>query len=383
MREAQVSAAVVAAEQQFGALHLAFNNNAGVQAAPAPLHEVDPGEAQRVLDVNLFGVYRALRHEVPAHPAGPDRGAGGDRPPRGVAALRPGLLRHRRGHGRGRGLHGGVTGHGRPVRGLDHPGRPRPARRAAHDDPHGPVEDEGQVVQDGALASVEGDALGDQHGVARGETGGRRQCRREGARPHGLGRRTELQPAARRQCRVERLLPEVGRGQRRGVGLGDPGDLVDGSGSVEAAQALQPQAARPRRRAQRRPDRARENGGAGVEQAGRDRDALVLQLGLEAGQVAQVEGRPGPRRRRHERAATRLLDEHVLVLQALQSLPQGHQRDLVLTAQHQLRRQRSTGTELAARDPPEQVGPDVEVLRATACHADLPGTRPEVDCGRS
>lgn len=63
--EAQVSAAVAIAEERFGALHLAFNN-AGVQAAPAPLHEVDPDEAQRVLDVNLFGVYRALRQEVPA-----------------------------------------------------------------------------------------------------------------------------------------------------------------------------------------------------------------------------------------------------------------------------------------------------------------------------
>jgi NAD(P)-dependent dehydrogenase (short-subunit alcohol dehydrogenase family) len=52
-------------ESQFGALHLAFNN-AGVQADPRPIHEVDAKEAERVIDINLLGTIRCLRHEVPA-----------------------------------------------------------------------------------------------------------------------------------------------------------------------------------------------------------------------------------------------------------------------------------------------------------------------------
>ncbi|MHB8246758.1 MAG: SDR family NAD(P)-dependent oxidoreductase [Acidimicrobiales bacterium] len=60
-----VAAAVDTAVQTFGALDLAFNN-AGTQGPSLPLHEQDPAELMRILDVNLFGVYRAMRHEIPA-----------------------------------------------------------------------------------------------------------------------------------------------------------------------------------------------------------------------------------------------------------------------------------------------------------------------------
>lgn len=52
-------------ERELGALHLAFNN-AGVQTDPLPLHEVDAAEAERVIDINLLGTLRCLRHEIPA-----------------------------------------------------------------------------------------------------------------------------------------------------------------------------------------------------------------------------------------------------------------------------------------------------------------------------
>src|SRR5215469_853104 len=52
-------------ESTYGALHLAFNN-AGTQGPSAPIHQQDPAEVARILDVNLLGVYRAMRHEIPA-----------------------------------------------------------------------------------------------------------------------------------------------------------------------------------------------------------------------------------------------------------------------------------------------------------------------------
>jgi len=60
-----VAAAVATAEERYGALHLAFNN-AGTQGPSLPVHLQDPDEVLRILDVNLLGVYRCLRHEVPA-----------------------------------------------------------------------------------------------------------------------------------------------------------------------------------------------------------------------------------------------------------------------------------------------------------------------------
>lgn len=60
-----VAAVVGHIESTYGALHLAFNN-AGTQGPAAPIHQQDPAEVARILDVNLLGVYRAMRHEIPA-----------------------------------------------------------------------------------------------------------------------------------------------------------------------------------------------------------------------------------------------------------------------------------------------------------------------------
>ncbi|MDN5913835.1 MAG: SDR family oxidoreductase [Pseudonocardia sp.] len=60
-----VAAAVAWTEERFGGLHLAFNN-AGTQGPSRPLHKQEPAEVTRILDVNLMGVYRCLRHEIPA-----------------------------------------------------------------------------------------------------------------------------------------------------------------------------------------------------------------------------------------------------------------------------------------------------------------------------
>ncbi|MCZ9881696.1 SDR family NAD(P)-dependent oxidoreductase [Arthrobacter sp. B2a2-09] len=63
--DSDVAAAVESIERKYGALHLAFNN-AGVDGPAVLLHEQDPNEVNRILDVNFFGVYRSMRHEIPA-----------------------------------------------------------------------------------------------------------------------------------------------------------------------------------------------------------------------------------------------------------------------------------------------------------------------------
>lgn len=60
-----VAAAVAEAESRFGGLDAAFNN-AGVQGPSLPLHEQRPEDVQRIIDVNLMGLYRCMRHEIPA-----------------------------------------------------------------------------------------------------------------------------------------------------------------------------------------------------------------------------------------------------------------------------------------------------------------------------
>ncbi len=63
--DGDVAATVETVERRFGALHLAFNN-AGTQGPAMPLHEQSPQEMHRIVDTNLLGVYRAMRHEIPA-----------------------------------------------------------------------------------------------------------------------------------------------------------------------------------------------------------------------------------------------------------------------------------------------------------------------------
>lgn len=60
-----VEAVIAGIEKRYGGLHLAFNN-AGTQGPSVPLHEQDPAEAQRIIDINLMGVFRCMRHEIPA-----------------------------------------------------------------------------------------------------------------------------------------------------------------------------------------------------------------------------------------------------------------------------------------------------------------------------
>jgi NAD(P)-dependent dehydrogenase (short-subunit alcohol dehydrogenase family) len=60
-----VAAAVAAAVRQFGRLDFAFNN-AGVEQPPAPLHEISDEQWDRIIDINLRGVFYGMKHEIPA-----------------------------------------------------------------------------------------------------------------------------------------------------------------------------------------------------------------------------------------------------------------------------------------------------------------------------
>lgn len=51
------------AVEAFGRLDYAFNN-AGIGGAQEPVHELDPGEWQTVVDVNLTGVFNSLQAEL-------------------------------------------------------------------------------------------------------------------------------------------------------------------------------------------------------------------------------------------------------------------------------------------------------------------------------
>src|SRR5205814_9993944 len=63
--EGAVEAAVAVALERFGRLDIAFNN-AGVQGPARPLAEQSEEDFDRIIDVNLKGVWRAMRAELPA-----------------------------------------------------------------------------------------------------------------------------------------------------------------------------------------------------------------------------------------------------------------------------------------------------------------------------
>jgi NAD(P)-dependent dehydrogenase (short-subunit alcohol dehydrogenase family) len=63
-READVARMVAETVEHFGRLDCAFNN-AGIINDVRPVHETPLEDWQRVIDVNLTGVFLALRHEVP------------------------------------------------------------------------------------------------------------------------------------------------------------------------------------------------------------------------------------------------------------------------------------------------------------------------------
>lgn len=60
-----VKAAVEFAQPPFGALHQAVNN-AGIAVAMTPAGELDIADWQRVIDINLSGVFYGLRYQTPA-----------------------------------------------------------------------------------------------------------------------------------------------------------------------------------------------------------------------------------------------------------------------------------------------------------------------------
>lgn len=62
-RSASVEALVRATVSTFGGLHCAFNN-AGVLPSTRPLAEVDEAEFDRVLSVDLKGVFLCMQHEI-------------------------------------------------------------------------------------------------------------------------------------------------------------------------------------------------------------------------------------------------------------------------------------------------------------------------------
>ena len=62
--EAFIRHAVKATAEEFGGLHFAFNN-AGVEQVPTPLPEQTIADYRRIIDVNVMGVWMAMREEIP------------------------------------------------------------------------------------------------------------------------------------------------------------------------------------------------------------------------------------------------------------------------------------------------------------------------------
>lgn len=63
--ERAIAAAVARATESFGGLHMAFNN-AGIEGEQGPTAECSNQNWDRVLNVNLRGVWWCMKHEIPA-----------------------------------------------------------------------------------------------------------------------------------------------------------------------------------------------------------------------------------------------------------------------------------------------------------------------------
>lgn len=63
--EAAVAASTAAAVARFGPVHVFFNN-AGIEGAMAPIAGFDRAEFDRVMQVNVTGVFLGLKHVMPA-----------------------------------------------------------------------------------------------------------------------------------------------------------------------------------------------------------------------------------------------------------------------------------------------------------------------------
>ncbi|MCC7428194.1 MAG: glucose 1-dehydrogenase [Alphaproteobacteria bacterium] len=64
-QEVQIRAMVARAVHEFGALHIAFNN-AGIEGDQAPTADCTDENWERVISVNLRGVWLCMKHEIPA-----------------------------------------------------------------------------------------------------------------------------------------------------------------------------------------------------------------------------------------------------------------------------------------------------------------------------
>lgn len=62
--EAFMRSTVTSVAEQLGGLHYAFNN-AGVEQVPGPLAEQTIADYRRIIDVNVMGVWLAMREEIP------------------------------------------------------------------------------------------------------------------------------------------------------------------------------------------------------------------------------------------------------------------------------------------------------------------------------
>ena len=62
--ESDIQAALAATVEAFGRVDIAFNN-AGVEQAQVPLEELSPADWQKIIDVDLTGVYLSMKHEIP------------------------------------------------------------------------------------------------------------------------------------------------------------------------------------------------------------------------------------------------------------------------------------------------------------------------------
>jgi len=63
-REAEVKALVEETERRYGRIHAAVNN-AGIECEFGPVHERTQEEFDRIMAVNLRGVFLGLRHQIP------------------------------------------------------------------------------------------------------------------------------------------------------------------------------------------------------------------------------------------------------------------------------------------------------------------------------
>jgi NAD(P)-dependent dehydrogenase (short-subunit alcohol dehydrogenase family) len=63
-RESEVRSTVALAAERFGRIHVAVNN-AGIEGRYGPVHELSEADFDRILSVNLKGVWLGLKYEIP------------------------------------------------------------------------------------------------------------------------------------------------------------------------------------------------------------------------------------------------------------------------------------------------------------------------------